>query len=1199
MKKFYILFLLAVIFNSNAKSQVSISANQSFGCLPATIGFSNSSSVGDYYIWNFGDGSSEMTTGLASATSHNYTRPGVFNVYVDAYDNFNNYLGFSVAQVTIEGMPVDLYATDTTVCPGDETSVDIGYSNSTDITWDFGDGVVLSNVDYQGVRHVYGAVGIYTINVTAVYPTCGTQSNSVEIYVGNSYPLEASNAALNLQLYPNTVCPNDEVEISIPYMYPNYYINYGDGITEYATDRHRYVTAADYPITVTLINGCGNTLELIDTVHVQNGLPINISNSYSLVYVDKCINTNIEVNAPFPGYQSYFWNFGGGNTSNAQNAMTSFPNPGNYPISLTMTNGCGNSAILFDTVNILTSIPVSNLTFDGIYSTSLCPNDGFFMSAEVDGGWDEFTFEWDFGDGNTSNAINVQHSYAAAGTYLVSLTATNFCGNSATITETFTVGANVTPIAANYFAGVPDETLFCPGDSVLFVFGPGTSGASVYWDFGDGDNGIATNTLNVNGVTYNIIKHAYSSLGVYTPELTFTNSCGNSFNLSQSITIANGVQPNADFFEDALTYNCQGQPITFLGMGGNTFIWDFGDGSGSLITNSPITPVEHIYEDAGTYSVTVKVINGCGLSDEVTNEVIVPESKINITTNSINSSCNNEDGKAIAVVDGGNGPYEYLWSNGDTGFMADTIPAGIYLVNVEDKNGCKNFAIATVSDDEAATILTAAVVNPSCYGASTGAIDISVIGNSAPYNYVWSNGSTNEDVNQLEAGPHEVTVTDANGCISTKSILVEEPGEVIVTTISENSACGGNDGKASVAVSGSSAPYNYIWSNGGNGPLVTGLSAGIYDVVVIDANGCIFEESVSISEGDLNIVLDSITGTGCVGDLANIYVRVFPNGTYSYDWSNGATTEDVSGLVTGNYTLEITDQNTFCKGYAEYSIMNIPTTANEICIVTVDSISNTNRVVWEKDLNATNVSHYNIYKESSQSGVYYLVDQVDYDSLSNWTDPVSNPQVRAWRYKISVVDDCGNESVVSSEHKTIHLTVNEGINNSYNLIWDHYDGLNYSTYNIYRKTNSSGWQLITSVPSNLNSYTDQTPPVGTEYYRVEAITSSVCDPTRAGVNTSRSNVKNTPAAPPYGQSIDENLLGSFSIYPNPTNGIINVETTSFEKLYLSVYNSMGEMVFQSNFQSKTQIDLSAFSNGIYLIQLENENDQTVFKIIKD
>jgi len=1199
MKKFYFLILLTTVLSFKSYSQVGFSPSQTQACLPATIIFTNTSSIGVNYLWNFGDGSSTTTNGFGTGTTHVYTTGGTFNVYMDAYDASFNYLGSSQFTITIEGMPSNLQISDSTICPTDETSFDIGQSNSDDITWNFGDGVVLSNTDYMGVRHVYSSIGTYTVTATAVYPTCGVYIANATVYVGNSYPV-GGNYSTQIQSYPDTACPNDQVEFYIPYQFSNYYINYGDGQIENNTSSHKYSTNGNYPITVTLINGCGNSLDIYDTVQVRNNLPAQIPYLPNISNQTYCINTNAELSYNYsPRFSEYLWDFGNNQTYNTENISVNYALPGAYPFSITLTNGCGNSGLIFDTLIIDNDLPVTGLALDGFFLTEACPGDGFFLEATCDTDKDEIDYTWDFGDGNTDEGFVVEHQYASTGVYTISITATNGCGNSETINQVFNVANNIIPNPNDYFYGIPDESPACPGDSLIFVFAPGGSGGTVEYDFGDGNSGIATKTITVQGVTYRYIKHAYPVSGTYNGSLTYTNSCGNSFNVPINANVSNGIQVEADLFQDLLISTCIGQPLDFYAMGGNTFVWDFGDGTGNLITNSPLTAVPHAYSAPGNYLVTVAVTNGCGLTETAELNVNIPATEINIVTNTINSSCLNSDGKAVAVVSGGKAPYTYLWSNGDQSFIADSIPAGIYLVNVTDKSGCKNFAIATVSDDEGATILTSALLDINCYGGNNGAIDISVIGNSSPFTYAWSNGSTSQDVNQLEAGPHEVVVTDANGCVATKSIYLSEPDEVLLSTVSKNASCGVADGEAGVAVVGTTGPYNFLWSNGGNNDYLIGLAAGVYNITVVDANGCIFEESVSVSEGNLNIILDSIVGTGCIGDLANIYVNVLPtSGNYTYNWSNSTTSEDLLNAGIGNYVLEVTDINNNCFAYGNYEIDNISPSQNDICIVTVDSISNTNRVVWEKDLNATNISHYNIYKESSQSGVYYLVDEVPYDSLSKWIDPVSNPQVRAWRYKISVVDDCGNESVVSNEHKTIHLTVNEGINNSYNLIWDHYDGLNYSTYEIYRKTNGGVWTLVTSLPSNLNSYTDVTPPVGTEYYRVEAIMSANCEPTRAGVNTSRSNVKNTPNAAPFGQSISESELNLVSIYPNPSTGIYNINIPKGLKLELTILNSIGATIISNSIESNSMIDLSAYSNGLYFLQLkENQNTKT-FKLIK-
>jgi hypothetical protein len=164
-----------------------------------------------------------------------------------------------------------------------------------------------------------------------------------------------------------------------------------------------------------------------------------------------------------------------------------------------------------------------------------------------------------------------------------------------------------------------------------------------------------------------------------------------------------------------------------------------------------------------------------------------------------------------------------------------------------------------------------------------------------------------------------------------------------------------------------------------------------------------------------------------------------------------------------------------------------------------------------------------------------LIGSIPYDSLSQFTDSISNPLQQAWKYRISAVDSCGNESQQSPVHKTLHLNINLGFGGVINLAWDDYFGFIYSTYEVYRFAPSQGWQNIGSVAYTNNSFTDLTPPADAEYYIVEIVPTDPCVATRAvNHNTTRSNKTQSMIGPNSVEQIAE--LGSASIFPNPTNG---------------------------------------------------------------
>ncbi|MBQ2542375.1 MAG: T9SS type A sorting domain-containing protein, partial [Bacteroidales bacterium] len=132
---------------------------------------------------------------------------------------------------------------------------------------------------------------------------------------------------------------------------------------------------------------------------------------------------------------------------------------------------------------------------------------------------------------------------------------------------------------------------------------------------------------------------------------------------------------------------------------------------------------------------------------------------------------------------------------------------------------------------------------------------------------------------------------------------------------------------------------------------------------------------------------------------------------------------------------------------------------------------------------------------------------------TTWTDSTADPTARAYRYKVTAVDECGGESPMSDYHKTMHLTINQGIGNTWNLIWSHYEGFNFGTYRIYRGTSPSNMTMIGEVPSNLNSYTDNTATDNTGfYYQVEVVRNTR---SRDAEISSRSNIVDNGIFPEY------------------------------------------------------------------------------------
>ncbi len=152
-------------------------------------------------------------------------------------------------------------------------------------------------------------------------------------------------------------------------------------------------------------------------------------------------------------------------------------------------------------------------------------------------------------------------------------------------------------------------------------------------------------------------------------------------------------------------------------MGASSYSWNFGDGTGVLVTQGSLTPVYHTYDHPGTYNIVVNGFNNCGNSDSQTQEIFY-SSIIDRYNNKRCSACNcgENDGMAVVSATGGMPPYQYGWSNGDNSVIADSLGSGLYVITVTDNNDCSSEGIVTVDDNQGPTILVDNVTNLGCFG---------------------------------------------------------------------------------------------------------------------------------------------------------------------------------------------------------------------------------------------------------------------------------------------------------------------------------------------------------------------------------------------------------------------------------------------------------------------------------------------------
>ncbi|WP_197043956.1 SprB repeat-containing protein, partial [Aureispira sp. CCB-QB1] len=307
-------------------------------------------------------------------------------------------------------------------------------------------------------------------------------------------------------------------------------------------------------------------------------------------------------------------------------------------------------------------------------------------------------------------------------------------------------------------------------------------------------------------------------------------------------------------------------------------------------------------------------------------------------------------GSATAYPSGGVGNYTYTWSTTpvQTTATATGLAAGVYSVTVADANGCDRVDVFNVNEP---TVLTGSIsADPiDCFGGTTSATAQgsggTPIGLTA-YVYRWSNGSSAATTIGLSAGVHCVTITDANACTHVECVTITQPSTAVSASISAqtDASCNGTaTGTATAQGTGGTSPYTYQWdAAAGNQTTATatGLSAGIYTVVVSDTNNCTAQTTVTISEPSVVLAtISSTTPATCNGQGTGSATATVSGGVgpYTYQWDAAAgsqTTATASNLAGGTYVVTVSDANG-CTGMAT-AIVTQPTAVQATIINTTD-----------------------------------------------------------------------------------------------------------------------------------------------------------------------------------------------------------------------------------------------------------------------
>ena len=515
---------------------------------------------------------------------------------------------------------------------------------------------------------------------------------------------------------------------------------------------------------------------------------------------------------------------------------------GTYDLLLTDDNDCTASATLDIDEPLL-------LTLDADSTDVLCTGDNNGTATVIpNGGTTPYSFLWDNAANNQTTATA---SSLAAGTYIVTVTDDNDC------IEVISVQVEE-PTELSLSSNYENPDCFDAADGFIEIM---TTGGTPDYNYTWSDNTLpdTPNPLSLLA-------------GSYTVTVTDDNGC----QVVETIVLTNPAPIELSFEQTDVSCfdgNDGAASVVLTGaIGTPAYNWDNG---GTNPDNNNLT--------AGEYCLTITDDNDC-IAEECI--FINQPAMLVVALTPDNVSCDETDDGAIDLsIHGGIAPYTYLWSNNATDEDLANLIAGNYSVTVTDDNDCEILATTTVAESEALFSLAFNTMLPQCYGESTGSIDLSIINPTNTFTYQWTGNniqSVEEDLTNISAGTYEVIVEDADGCEVIGSIELEQPTALIGNyTVSDVSCFGLEDGLIVVEGSGGITPYLYSADDGlhfQDLPLFTNLTAGTYNVVLQDANGCELTEVFSINEPDEVIIeLESLAEI-CLGDTYTINTTVnIPN----------------------------------------------------------------------------------------------------------------------------------------------------------------------------------------------------------------------------------------------------------------------------------------------------------------------------------
>jgi len=590
-----------------------------------TVSFIDSSSaLTEEWFWAFGDGSSSFLP----APSHTYGAPGDYTVCLTAANACGD-TARTCQMISVNcGPPEADFESSSNLLTA--TFTDLSGAKAESWQWDFGDG---NTSTQQNPAHTYGSQGDYEVCLSVDGP-CGSDAVCKTVSILCPPPV----ADFEAQAEELTVAFSDSSSNN-----PSQWLwSFGDGSSsDQQNPSHTYDAPGNYTVCLLASSLCGGEQTCQE---ISVGCPPPQA-GFSLETDELQVMLS---DTSSPAASQWFWEFGDGNTSTAQNPVHEYSSPGTYNICLTASSACGSS-IDCRTVSVDCPAPQADFAVQA-NELSISLQD---LSSPAPTSW-----LWTFGDGNSSTAPNPEHTYAAPGSYQLCLEASSVCGSATTCQ---TIELSCPP---------PQSAFDFSEDGLTVAFEENTQPAATQWNwsFGDGNSSDLPNP-----------EHTYAAPGTYTACLEASSICG-STESCQTVQVscaapAPAFEAQADQLQVAFADFSENSPSEWL--------WDFGDGN----TSNEQNPT-HTYELPGTYQVCLRASSVCGSNQICQN--------LNVTCIAPQALFDAEaDELSIAFTDqSANSPDSWMWSFGDGGTSSDQDPTytyatpGNYLVCLTVSSAC-------------------------------------------------------------------------------------------------------------------------------------------------------------------------------------------------------------------------------------------------------------------------------------------------------------------------------------------------------------------------------------------------------------------------------------------------------------------------------------------------------------------------------